>query len=126
MNKVLIIDDDLDILTLVKMTLDLNGFNVKGESNWEGIDSIIKKFEPDLILLDISLGGADGRDICKKLKSQNDTQDIPVILFSANLEMENSFAQYNAQAFISKPYELNYFLKTIRSTIAGDTMVSKT
>jgi DNA-binding response OmpR family regulator len=117
MKKILVVDDDIDILTLVKMTLTLNGFDTETLSRWEGIDHSIEKFRPDLILLDVSLGGADGREICRRLKSQEDTQHIPVILFSANIEMEKSLENCNAQAFISKPYDLNYFLQTIRSNI---------
>lgn len=113
MKKILVVDDDTDILALVKMTLTLNGFDAEILSRWDGIDNSIKTYVPDLILLDVSLGGADGREICKRLKSQKDTQHIPIILFSANIEMEKSIENCNAQAFISKPYDMNYFLQTI-------------
>lgn len=119
MNKVLIVDDDVDILTLVKMTLTIHGFDVAVLSRWENIDNTIVNFEPDLILLDVSLAGADGREICKRIKSKQDTQHIPVILFSANIEMEKSIGDCKAQAFISKPYELSNFLQTIRSHITA-------
>lgn len=117
MDKILVVDDDIDILTLVNMTLTMNGFDVTVLSRWEGIDNTIENFEPDLILLDVSLGGADGREICKTLKAQEETRHIPVILFSANIEMEKSIENCNAQAFISKPYELSNFLNTIKSNI---------
>lgn len=114
MKKILVVDDDPDILTLVKMTLNFNGFTTQVLSQWEDIDNTIKQFGPHLILLDISLGTADGRDICRRLKSKQDTQHIPVILFSANIEMKNAMKDCNAQAFISKPYEVKHFLETIR------------
>ena len=117
MNKILVVDDDLDILTLVKMTLDIHGFDAAVLSRWENIDIAVKNIEPDLILLDVSLNGADGREICKKLKSQKTTQHIPVILFSANIDMETTIGDCHAQAFILKPYELNNFLQIIRSNI---------
>jgi DNA-binding response OmpR family regulator len=117
MDKILVVDDDIDILTLVNMTLTMNGFEVSVLSRWENINNTIKNFEPDLILLDVSLGGADGREICKNLKAEKETQHIPIILFSANIEMEKSIDNCNAQAFISKPYELGYFLNTIKSNI---------
>lgn len=117
MKKILVVDDDIDILTLVKMTLTLNGFETVTLSHWEGIDNAIEEFMPNLILLDVSLAGADGREICRRLKSQKDTEHIPIILFSANIEMEKSLNNCNAQAFISKPYDLNYFLQTINSNI---------
>ena len=117
MDKILVVDDDVDILTLVQMTLSMNGFDVEAVSHWQNIDHSIVHFNPDLILLDVSLGGADGREICKKIKSTKETEHIPVILFSANIEMEKSVHACNAQAFISKPYELPKLLQTIRYNI---------
>ena len=117
MEKILVVDDDVDILTLVRMTLNMNGYHVETLSRWEKVDNAIEEFKPDLILLDVSLGGADGREICKRIKTAKETEHIPVILFSANIEMEKSIENCLAQAFISKPYELNYFLNTIRSNL---------
>ena len=117
MNKILVVDDDVDILTLVKMSLTLNGFSVEALSRWEQINNRIGDFRPDLILLDVSLGGADGREICKRIKADKETEHIPVILFSANADMEKSLEYCHAEAFIAKPYELSYFLNTIRNTI---------
>ncbi len=120
MDKILVVDDDVDILTLVKMTLNMNGFKVEVISRWEKIDNAIQDFVPDLILLDVSLGGADGREICKRIKTSKETGHIPVILFSANIEMEKSIDNCHAQAFISKPYELSYFLNTIKSNLKSE------
>lgn len=114
MNKILVVDDDLDILTLMKITLSLNDFIVEAVSDWKNIDSSLANFKPDLILLDVSLEGADGREICKKLKRSEETRHIPVIIFSANAEMGETIKDCNAQDFIAKPYELSHLLKTIR------------
>lgn len=118
MDKILVVDDDLDILTLVKMSLKMHGFDVEALSKWEQINNNIDSFSPDLILLDVSLGGADGREICKRLKNTTHTAHIPVILFSANADMEKSLAYCHAEGFIAKPYELSHFLTTIRKTLA--------
>lgn len=120
MDKILVVDDDFDILTLVKMSLSLNGFSVEATPRWEDVDHTIHEFWPDLILLDVSLAGADGREICRKIKSAGDTMHIPIILFSANAEMEKSVENCNAQAFIAKPYELSHLLFTIRTAIDGN------
>jgi DNA-binding response OmpR family regulator len=114
MKKILVVDDDVDILMLVKMTLAMHNFTVEAIPRWEDIDDRIEHFTPDLILLDVSLIGADGREICKRLKQSGETQHIPVILFSANAEMGNNIQECKAQAFIAKPYELSHLLKTIR------------
>lgn len=115
MNKILVVDDDTDILGLVEIMLNSNHFNVKAISRWEEINSNIFNFQPDLILLDVSLGGADGREICKGIKAANATKDLPVILFSANPEMGKFIEDCRAQSFISKPFEIKYLLSTIRN-----------
>jgi DNA-binding response OmpR family regulator len=114
MKKILVVDDDVDILTLVQITLTMNNFAVEAISRWEEVSDSILHFAPDLILLDVSLNGADGRDICKKIKQAQETQHIPVILFSANVDMGNDIQSCQAQAFIAKPYELSHLLNTIR------------
>jgi len=117
MHRILVVDDDADILTLVKLTLSINGFEVEALSRWENIDSTIGNYNPDLILLDVSLGDADGREICKRLKLSGNTTHIPIILFSANVEMEKSIKDCHAQAFISKPYDLPHLLQVIKANI---------
>ena len=114
MKKILVVDDDPDILTLVRMALTMNDFDVEAISRWEHINHCIINFRPDLVLLDVSLIGADGRDICKRLKQAEDTRHLPVILFSANADMGNSIIECRAEAFVAKPFELYHLLETIR------------
>ena len=113
MNKILVVDDDPDILELVELILTMNDFKVKALARWEDINSSIIHFKPDLILLDVSLAGADGRDICKKIKLEKETENMPVVLFSANADMIKSIRDCNAQAFIAKPFELTHLVNTI-------------
>ena len=116
----MVIDDDEDILALVKMYLTMNNYAVEALARWESVDEYIHRFLPELILLDISLKGADGRDICKKLKENADTRHIPVILFSANSELGSNFKECQAQGFVEKPFELPHLLKTIRFHLDSD------
>ena len=117
MNKILVVDDDTDILGLVKILLHSNNYDVKAISRWEEIDTSIHNFKPDLVLLDVSLGGADGREICKSIKAAKETKHLPVILFSANPEMGKFIEDCSAQSFIPKPFELKYLLSTIRNFV---------
>ncbi len=114
MNKILVVDDDTDILGLMEIMLHSNNYDVKAISRWQEIDNSIHDFKPDLILLDVSLGGADGREICKGIKMAEETQNLPVILFSANPEMGKFIEECSAQSFISKPFEIKYLLNTIQ------------
>lgn len=114
MKKVLVVDDNVDILTVVQLILSTNGFVVDTVSRWRLIDEKIKHFKPDIILLDIALGDADGRDICINLRTDEKTSHIPVILFSANYNLELSFADYKANDFIPKPFETDYLVAKLR------------
>ena len=113
MNKILVVDDDTDILGLVEMLLNSHHYKVRAISRWQEIDNSINNFKPDLVLLDVSLGGADGREICKKIKSEKENASLPIILFSANPEMGKFLKECHAQSFIPKPFELKNLLGTI-------------
>lgn len=89
-------------------------FQVEAISRWESIADRLQSFASDLILLDITLVGVDGRQICKKLKQSENTAHIPVILFSANSEMGNCYREYKAEDFIAKPFEMSHLVNTIK------------
>ena len=118
MNKILVVDDDHDILAIVKIVLNMNDYEVKTISRWEDISTSISDFSPDLILLDVALGGADGLDICKGLKKAGPTEHIPVILFSAHYDLLNDIDDCRANGLITKPFDTSYLLETIRKNIA--------
>jgi DNA-binding response OmpR family regulator len=118
MSKILVVDDDHDILSVVKILLNLNNFAVRTTSKWEYISHEIEDFSPDLILLDVALGGADGREICKQLKKSDDTRHIPIILFSAHYDLVNNIQGCMADGLVTKPFETSYLLDTIRKNIA--------
>ena len=107
MKRILVVDDDTNILTVVQLVLETNGFKVATIFNWQQIYTQVDTFKPDLILLDVSLGTQDGRNICKKLKTDDSTKHIPVILFSANHNIEKSISECFADSFISKPFDIN-------------------
>jgi DNA-binding response OmpR family regulator len=117
MKRILVVDDDIDILTVVQLVLDSNGFDVIAISNWQQIYSHIDSFKPDLILLDVSLGTQDGRNICKQLKSNSETKHISIILFSANHNVERSVAECLADCFISKPFDINDLIEGINTQL---------
>ena len=117
MKKILMVDDDIDILTVVQLVLESNGFEVVALSNWQQIYTQVDTFKPDLILLDVSLGTQDGRNICKQLKSNNDTKHISIILFSASHNIENSVSECLADSFISKPFDINDLIDGINKQL---------
>ncbi|MES2850647.1 MAG: response regulator [Bacteroidota bacterium] len=117
MKKVLVLDDDLDILKLVQTILKINNFDVQVESEWQRIYTAVESFAPDVILLDISLGGADGVEICKKLKQNPETSNISILLFSANIEMAKRVSDCGAQGYLSKPFTIKELIQAINTSI---------
>ena len=118
MRKIIVVDDDHDILTVVEIILSIHNFKVQVLSKAEEIYDTIKSFSPDLILLDVALGSADGREICKKLKQSNETKHIPVLLFSAHYDQINNLGECLADGLIAKPFETITLVDTISKIIA--------
>ena len=116
MKRILVVDDDVDILNVVDIMLRQHDFIVETTNEWQMISKTIKTFIPDLILLDIDLRGADGGDICIKIKKSKVTQHLPVILFSGIMP-EDYLKVCNAQGFLNKPFESSDLLKIIQQNL---------
>lgn len=118
MKKILVVDDDEEILKVVNLVLGLNKFSVMATTKWQDINGLIRTFCPNLILLDILLKGADGREICEKLKKENATRSIPVVLFSAHLDFINHTEGCEADGVLMKPFDVFFLMETVRKNIA--------
>lgn len=120
MSKILILDDDLDLLSIVKSLLKKKGFEVLTFACWQNAWENIKRNKPNLILLDVFLKGADGMDVCKKLKSTTSTRHIPVIMFSSYPNIAASaIDEFGADEFIAKPFEVNDMVRKIRNVLSS-------
>src|SRR5436305_2346348 len=116
MPRIYVIDDDEDLLHVVKSLLLKKGFNVSTFTDWRVANEAIRNFEPQLILLDVFLPGVDGLDICRKLKAAPLTRHIPILLFSAYPKIaETAIHDYGADDFISKPFEVNDLVRKVHS-----------
>lgn len=114
MSKILILDDDQDLLSVVKSLLKKRGFEVLAFADWKKAWENIKKNKPNLILLDVFLKGFDGLDVCKKIKSTFSTKNIPVIMFSSFPNIaDTAIYEYGADEFIAKPFEVGEMIKKI-------------
>lgn len=117
MKKILVVDDEYDILTVVTLILSRHNFKVEAISKWEHIPDAIKSFSPDLILLDVCLSGGDGRVICDQLKSSEETAHIPIVLFSANYNLLESLKGCKPDAVIAKPFDSTDLVAVIQNKI---------
>lgn len=115
MEKVLVIDDDRDILELVKVILTGKGINVAISNKPEAVNLLLRKHHPNILLMDISMGKYDGRNICKSVKENPDFSSLPVILFSANKIDPESVTLSCADGFLQKPFDIDSLINTIHS-----------
>jgi DNA-binding response OmpR family regulator len=113
--RILILDDDQDILDIISDLLIDCGFEVQTLSTGEQIFSVISQFHPDLVLMDVMLANMDGRVICRNLKENENTQFIPVILISGTHDLAHSLNQIGApNDFIPKPFDIDFLLNKIK------------
>ncbi len=117
MKKILVLDDDPDIASVVSLILEMHGFECQFITNYKDLDNKVESFKPEILIIDISLGGADGRDLCKQLKENNTTSHIHVILFSANRDASKDYISCKAEAFIPKPFDSKHLLDTIHKIV---------
>jgi two-component system phosphate regulon response regulator PhoB len=114
MTRILAVDDDKDILEVLQYILEDSGYEVETLANGQDIFDTINQNPPDLILLDIMLGNLDGRDLCRKVKTNKETRNIPVILISASHDVSQSLNQIGApDDFIAKPFDIDELLGSI-------------
>jgi len=106
--NVLIIDDDEDSLTLLEDVLSYSNFNAKGIRQTNDIFDSINNFGADLILMDYILSGINGGELCHQVKTNSKTAHIPVVLISAYPRVLESLGKYGCDAFIAKPFDINY------------------
>ena len=117
MSRVLIVDDNSDILWVVETVLKRYGFEVMAIPKGEDVLPKAKLFLPHLILLDVFLSGIDGIEVCNKLKENPKTKDIPVIMFSAHTNFADVQKFCKADDFIAKPFDVNELVNKIQYQI---------
>lgn len=123
--RILIIDDDPDIRMMVQNLLRKQGYEVETASHKEEAFEQIASFRPALILLDVLLSGSDGRNICREIKSNDETSNIPVIMVSAHPSAAEKIKEYGANDFLGKPFHSEVLLQKVqRSLGTGETIVN--
>ena len=112
MARIFVADDDQAILDSTQLLLEFEGHEVITASSGDAIDKI-KSHLPDVILLDIWLSGTNGVEIARILKAQADTRHIPIILFSANRNIESLAREAGVEDTLTKPFDMETLLQKI-------------
>jgi DNA-binding response OmpR family regulator len=114
--KILVVDDDRPLLEAMSFMLSNEGYEVVTNRGNTVIREILRT-KPDIVLMDVLLSGRDGRDICKKIKEQENTKLIPIILVSAHPAAKKTYRKFLADAFLAKPFDNDQLLALIQKYI---------
>ncbi|RCH54739.1 response regulator [Mucilaginibacter hurinus] len=110
--KILVIEDNDDILEIITMVLESQGHDVRGGQNGKMINEA-ETFKPNLILMDNHLPDGSGADFCLKIKENDKTRNIPVVLISANIDLATLSSSSRADGFLPKPFDLDELVKLV-------------
>ncbi len=115
--KALVADDDPDILEVISLILELNGFFVSSTLNGKVVHQMARNESPDILVLDVIMGDVDGRELCKELKADPALKSIPIFMFSANRGMRQSVLESGANYFMEKPFDLRFFTSKVKEIL---------
>jgi two-component system alkaline phosphatase synthesis response regulator PhoP len=118
-SKILIVDDEIDTLLPLKMSLEVEDYLVLGASNGFEALELAKTNIPDLILLDVMMPGLDGYEVCARLKKDPVTRKIPVIMLTAKDAVREKVKglDIGADDYVTKPFNLNELKARIKSVL---------
>lgn len=117
--KIMVIDDDESILEVMRIVLEDEGYEVETSVNVQPLQRVNGNL-PDLILLDVLLSGEDEIEVCKRLKSQEKTKDIPIILLSAHSSASKTAQDCGADAFLDKPFDLDVLVEMVKEHLGRE------
>jgi DNA-binding response OmpR family regulator len=110
--KVLVVDDDPEILETIQYVLTYAGYKVIANTG-DRVGEIVHTEHPHLVLLDVRLEGKDGSEICRKLKKDTHTKNLPIIMFSAVPENKKLTSKCGSEDFIAKPLDVDELIDKI-------------
>jgi DNA-binding response OmpR family regulator len=117
LKKILVLDDNQDILDVVQETLTYEQFDVKGTGQGAEVIPMMNEFAPDLVILDYRVSGANGGEICRQIKSHPQYNNTPVIIFSAYINNDAELLSYGCDAIINKPFDLVELIEKVNALV---------
>jgi DNA-binding response OmpR family regulator len=114
--KILVVDDEADLVETVRFVLELQGFNVLVSYNGEDALNQARKEIPDLILLDIMLPKLDGYKVCRLLKFDERYKHIPILMLTAKTQDKDKIIgrETGADEYITKPFEMDELIEKVK------------
>lgn len=119
MKKILIVDDDENIIELVSFILKRAGYAVLEALDMNTAMNLIHRENPDLVVLDLMLSHENGFEICRSLKCDERYKNIPIVILTAKTDREDKFVGkiMDVQEYITKPFDSDDFIKRIKNIL---------
>ncbi len=122
MAKILVVDDEVDLVDTLVFRLKQIGHDV--EKAFDGLEAldVVRKYIPDVIILDVMLPDLDGYRVCREIKKDRSLSSIPIIMVSARSQESDrrEGLEAGASEYITKPIEVNYLLGIVDALLGGE------
>ena len=115
--RILIIDDDIDLLMLLERRVVQEGYKVEAAASLPEAEEVIGSFKPHLVLLDINVNGEDGRQLCWKLKKETGNKSVKVIIISGYDYSAGRAVLFGADDLVPKPLHMEYLFTCIKQQL---------
>ena len=114
--KILVVDDEADLVETIRFPLEMEGFNVLVSYNGEDALNQARKEKPDLILLDLMLPKLDGYKVCRLLKFDERYKHIPILMLTAKTQEKDKLLgkETGADEYITKPFDIDELMKKVK------------
>jgi DNA-binding response OmpR family regulator len=122
MKRILVVDDEPDIVALIRLKLMREGFEVVEAHNGEAAIKMVTRSRPDLIILDIMMPGMNGWEVNERLKANPEYRDIPVIMLTALDELDEQFKSLQAgvRDYVTKPFNFDELVSSVRRVLSEE------
>jgi DNA-binding response OmpR family regulator len=120
LKKILVVDDEADLVETVRFPLEMEGFNVLVSYNGEDALNQARKEKPDLIILDLMLPKLDGYKVCRLLKFDERYKHIPILMLTAKTQEKDKILgmETGADEYITKPFEMDDLMEKVKAHLS--------
>jgi DNA-binding response OmpR family regulator len=119
MSEILVVDDDRDVAQTVELALRRRGFKVMIANSGVEALKVLRRYEPDLVILDVLMPGMGGLEVCRRLRSDPKTENLPIIFLTARGQERDRIEGLRAGAddYLSKPFSLEELLLRVTAVL---------
>jgi DNA-binding response OmpR family regulator len=118
-HRVLLVDDDPDIGEMIRIILEYDGYLVEVTERGETAESLMRKQQYDVLIMDMFLSGLNGAEICARLKEDKTLSTIPILMISAHPNAKELCLNAGANDFIAKPFDMDELLAKVSRLVSA-------